>query len=90
MLKSIDDALDIRGRLLASFEKAECSEDPQEIRRLLTFALVGGGPTGIEMSGAIAELALNFVPVPGHRGKVPLSKKGTWNGTIEADVHRRV
>lgn len=57
VLKSIDDALDIRGRLLAAFEKAECSEDPQEIRRLLTFALVGGGPTGIEMSGAIAELA---------------------------------
>ncbi|WP_116598889.1 NAD(P)/FAD-dependent oxidoreductase [Primorskyibacter marinus] len=57
VLKSIDDALNIRRGLLAAFEKAECSEDPQEIRRLLTFALVGGGPTGIEMAGAIAELA---------------------------------
>lgn len=57
VLKSIDDALHIRARLLAAFEDAERSTDPEEIRRLLTFALVGGGPTGIEMAGAIAELA---------------------------------
>jgi len=57
VLKSIDDALHIRARLLAAFEVAERCDDPEEIRRLLTFALVGGGPTGIEMAGAIAELA---------------------------------
>ncbi len=57
VLKSLDDALHIRARLLAAFEDAERTDDPQEMRRLLTFALVGGGPTGIEMAGAIAELA---------------------------------
>lgn len=57
VLKSLDDALQIRARLLASFEDAERCDDPEDIRRLLTFAVVGGGPTGIEMAGAIAELA---------------------------------
>lgn len=57
VLKSIDDALHIRARLLTAFEDAERRDNPEEIRRLLTFAVVGGGPTGIEMAGAIAELA---------------------------------
>jgi NADH dehydrogenase len=56
-LKKIDDATDIRGRILLAFERAENSSDERERRRLLTFVIVGGGPTGVEMAGAIAELA---------------------------------
>jgi len=56
-LKKIDDATDIRRRVLSAFERAETSADPVERRRLLTFVIVGGGPTGVEMAGAIAELA---------------------------------
>ena len=56
-LKKIDDATDIRRRILLAFEEAEVTEDPAERARLLTFAIIGGGPTGVEMAGAIAELA---------------------------------
>jgi len=56
-LKKIDDATDIRSRILVAFERAENSTDDRERRRLLTFVIVGGGPTGVEMAGAIAELA---------------------------------
>ena len=56
-LKSIDDATAIRGRLLAAFERAETADDPGERRAWLTFVVVGGGPTGVELAGAIAELA---------------------------------
>jgi NADH dehydrogenase len=54
--KSIPSALRIRASLLRAFERAEASEDPEEKRSLLTIAIVGGGPTGVEMAGAIAEL----------------------------------
>jgi NADH dehydrogenase len=56
-LKKIDDATAIRGRILLAFERAESTGDERERRRLLTFVIVGGGPTGVEMAGAIAELA---------------------------------
>jgi NADH dehydrogenase len=56
-LKTIDDATDIRRRILLAFEKAETENDPAERARLLNFVVVGGGPTGVEMAGAIAELA---------------------------------
>ena len=56
-LKTIDDATYIRLRILLAFEKAETEPDPQERARLLNFVVVGGGPTGVEMAGAIAELA---------------------------------
>jgi NADH dehydrogenase/putative oxidoreductase len=56
-LKRIDDALDIRHRLLTAFERAESAQDDLERRALLTFLIVGGGPTGVELAGAIAELA---------------------------------
>jgi NADH:ubiquinone reductase (H+-translocating) len=56
-LKNIDDALDIRRRILLAFERAESLESCAAKRRLLTFVVVGGGPTGVEMSGAISELA---------------------------------
>ncbi|MBL8660948.1 MAG: NAD(P)/FAD-dependent oxidoreductase, partial [Rhodospirillales bacterium] len=56
-LKKIDDATAMRSRILAAFERAEACDDEVERRRLLTFVLVGGGPTGVELAGAIAELA---------------------------------
>lgn len=58
-LKKIDDATDIRRRILLAFEQAETAEDPNEQAALLTFVVVGGGPTGVELAGAIAELAQN-------------------------------
>ncbi len=57
VLKTLDQALALRGSLLSAFEWAESRTDPDEIRKLLTFVVVGGGPTGVEMAGAIAELA---------------------------------
>lgn len=56
-LKTLDDALEIRRRVLLAFERAELEEDEAERTRLLTFAVIGGGATGVEMAGAIAELA---------------------------------
>ena len=56
-LKTIDDATYLRRRILLAFERAESVDDAAERRRLLNFVVVGGGPTGVEMAGAIAELA---------------------------------
>jgi NADH dehydrogenase len=56
-LKTIDDATYLRRRILLAFERAEAETDATERARLLTFVVVGGGPTGVEMAGAIAELA---------------------------------
>ena len=56
-LKKIDDATGLRTRILAAFERAEVTQDEAERRRLLTFVVIGAGPTGVEMAGAIAELA---------------------------------
>jgi len=56
-LKTIEDATAIRRRILVAFENAEAAEAHEARRRLLTFVVVGGGPTGVEMAGAIAELA---------------------------------
>jgi NADH dehydrogenase len=56
-MKSIDDALELRGRIFGAFELAELADDQAEIDRLLTFVVVGAGPTGVEMAGQIAELA---------------------------------
>ncbi len=56
-MKSIDDALELRGRIFGSFELAELVEDEAQRTRLMTFVVVGAGPTGVEMAGQIAELA---------------------------------
>jgi NADH dehydrogenase len=56
-LKTIEDATEIRRRVLTAFEKAEREIDPLAKARMLTFVVVGGGPTGVEMAGAISELA---------------------------------
>ena len=56
-LKTLNDALTIREKILKSFETAEKLSDLKEIEKYLTFVIVGGGPTGVEMAGAIAEIA---------------------------------
>ena len=56
-LKTLDDAMDIRARTLLAFELAERAADPAEQQRLITMAVVGGGPTGVELAGSLAELS---------------------------------
>ncbi|MBV9658775.1 MAG: NAD(P)/FAD-dependent oxidoreductase, partial [Verrucomicrobia bacterium] len=56
-LKTIDDAMAIRRRLLVAFERAETTTDLEEQRRLMTMVVIGGGPTGVELAGAFAEVA---------------------------------
>ncbi len=56
-LKTLDDALDMRRRVLLAFEAAERESNPEAQQRLLTFVIVGGGPTGVELAGALAEIA---------------------------------
>ena len=56
-LKTLDDALAMRRRMLLAFEEAERESDPDRRRHLLTFVLIGGGPTGVELAGALAEIA---------------------------------
>ncbi len=55
-LKTLPDALELRERMLMAFEKAERATDPSEVRKQLTFVIVGGGPTGVELAGALAEI----------------------------------
>jgi NADH:quinone reductase (non-electrogenic) len=61
-LKTLDDALEIRRRVLLAYEAAEREPDADERRRLLTFVIVGGGPTGVELAGALAEIARQSLP----------------------------
>lgn len=56
-LKTVEDGVAVRGSILNAFEQAESCDDPERIKRLLTFVIVGAGPTGVELAGAIAELA---------------------------------
>ncbi|BDD82509.1 NADH dehydrogenase [Tsukamurella pulmonis] len=58
-MKNIDDALELRGRILGAFEQAELSHDHEERMRLLTFVVIGAGPTGVELAGQIAEMSDN-------------------------------
>jgi len=62
-LKSVEDATEVRSRLLMAFEEAERSDDPAAIRALLTFVVVGAGATGVEMAGAICEIAEETLPI---------------------------
>jgi NADH dehydrogenase len=66
-IKTIADARSIRSRLLLSFELAEVCDDPNERRRLTTFVVVGGGPSGVELAGSIAELARHTLARDFHR-----------------------
>lgn len=56
-LKTVEDALEIRRRIFQAFEEAELSRDPEMVRRLMTFVIIGGGPTGVELAGALREIA---------------------------------
>jgi len=76
-LKTLEQATEIRRRILTAFEEAEMSADPAEKQRLLTFVVVGGGPTGVELAGAIAEmsrftLARDFRSIDPRRSQVLL------------------
>ncbi len=61
-LKTIEDALEIRRRVLLAFEQAELEDDPEARKAKLTFVVVGGGPTGVEMAGALREIAAQTIP----------------------------
>lgn len=56
-LKTVEDATEIRHRIFLAFEAAERARDPETVKELLTFVVVGGGPTGVELAGALAEIA---------------------------------
>lgn len=60
-LKTVEDALEMRSRIFSAFEAAEKESDPARRQALMTFVVVGGGPTGVELAGAIAELAFNIL-----------------------------
>ena len=80
-LKRIEDATRIRRSILIAFEQAELMTDPAEQRRLLTFAIVGGGATGVEMAGAIAEiarqtLAMDFRRIDPRNARIVLIEAG--------------
>jgi len=80
-LKRIDDATRIRRQILIAFEKAEIARDPEVQRRLLTFVIVGGGATGVEMAGAIAEiarqtLAMDFRRIDPRNARIVLVEAG--------------
>jgi NADH dehydrogenase len=61
-LKTIEDATRIRSQILLAFEKAETEDDPRRRRSLLTFVVIGAGPTGVELAGTIADLARDTLP----------------------------
>jgi NADH dehydrogenase len=61
-LKTLDDAFEIRRRILLAFESAEKEQDPKAREAWLTFVIVGGGPTGVEMAGTVAEIACDTLP----------------------------
>jgi NADH:ubiquinone reductase (H+-translocating) len=80
-LKQIEDATAIRRKVLMAFEHAELTGDIEEQRRLLTFVVIGGGPTGVEMAGAIAEVAHHALPaefrrIDPHAARVILIEAG--------------
>lgn len=80
-LKSLDDATEIRRRVLLAFERAEMCEDPAEKARLMTVAVIGGGPTGVELAGAFAELARHvlrrdFRHIDTHQARIVLIEGG--------------
>jgi NADH dehydrogenase len=80
--RSLEDARRIRSRLLTSFERAEMSRDASEQQILMTTVVVGGGPTGVEMAGAVAELARHalardFRSIDPRRARIVLIEAGS-------------
>lgn len=81
-LKSLEDATELRKRILLAFERAELEEDAPARRRLLTFVVIGAGPTGVEMAGSIAELAhralaSDFRAIDPHSARILLVEAGS-------------
>ncbi|HJS62585.1 MAG TPA: NAD(P)/FAD-dependent oxidoreductase [Pseudolabrys sp.] len=81
-LKRIEDATTIRRKILTAFERAELTQDDNEQQRLITFVIVGGGATGVEMAGAIADvarqtLAADFRRIDPRRARIVLIEAGT-------------
>lgn len=80
-LKSLEDATELRKRILLAFERAELEEDAAARQRLLTFVVIGAGPTGVEMAGSIAELAhralaSDFRAIDPHSARILLVEAG--------------
>src|SRR5215218_1883517 len=80
-LKTLEDATTLRRRILVAFERAERETDPQRRAALLTFVIVGAGPTGVELAGTIAELARDTLPpdfrnIDTHKARVVLIEAG--------------
>ena len=80
-LKTLEDATTLRRRILVAFERAERETDPQRRAALLTFVIVGAGPTGVELAGTIAELAQDTLPpdfrnIDTHKARVVLIEAG--------------
>lgn len=80
-LKTLEDATDVRRRVLLALERAEIEADPAERARLLTFVIVGAGPTGVELAGAVSELTrraltCDFRTIRGARARVVLVEAG--------------
>jgi len=80
-LKTLDDALEMRRRMLVAFEAAERETDLDRQRRLLTFVIVGGGPTGVELAGALAEIARQSL-VRDFRRIRPESRASSWSRAV--------
>ena len=91
-LKHIADATEIRRRFLLAFERAEVVEDEAARERLLTFVIIGGGATGVEMAGAIAEVAQRTLAArfPPHRSAQIAHHSDRGRSTLAADVSRGV
>jgi NADH dehydrogenase FAD-containing subunit len=99
-LKTIEDATAVRAAVLGAFERAELQASPAERADLLTFVLVGAGPTGVEMAGALAELARatlaeDFRRIDPRTARIVLVEAGprilpTFHETLAAKVHRRL
>jgi NADH:ubiquinone reductase (H+-translocating) len=80
-LKTLEDATTLRRRILAAFERAERESDPRARAALLTFVIIGAGPTGVELAGTIAELAQHTLPpdfrnIDTHKARVVLIEAG--------------
>src|SRR5882757_4615398 len=80
-LKTLEDATTLRRRILVAFERAERETDPERRAALLTFVIVGAGPTGVELAGTIAELAQDTLPpdfrnIDTHKARVVLVEAG--------------
>src|SRR5881394_1253247 len=80
-LKTLEDATTLRRRILVAFERAESETDPEKRAALLTFVIVGAGPTGVELAGTIAELAQDTLPpdfrnIDTHKARVVLIEAG--------------